>query len=51
MGSRESYEKIGLGYKKFLDSDEFFESMYDNYGVKFFRKERGNSGLLNLLQK
>lgn len=51
MKSRESYEKIGLGYRKFLDSDDFFESMYDEYGVKFFKKEKGNAGLLNLLQK
>lgn len=51
MRSREAYEKIGLGYRRFLDSDDFFESAYDAYGVKFFNKEKGSSGLLSLLEK
>ena len=28
MKSRESYEKIGLSYRKFLDSDSFFDWVY-----------------------
>ena len=38
MTSREAYEKIGLSYKRFLESDTFFESLYQAYGVKFFKK-------------
>lgn len=50
MKSREGYEKIGVGYKKFLGSDDFFAAIYEAYGAKFFKKEKPGSGLLNLLE-
>lgn len=51
MKSRPSYEKLGQTYKKFISSDEFFERMYESYGFKHFKKEKGGSGLLNLFEK
>jgi hypothetical protein len=50
MKSREGYEKLGLGYKKFLNSDDFFGAIYEAYGAKFFQKEKAESGLRNLLE-
>lgn len=49
MKSREGYEKLNIGYKKFLSSDYFFGGVYEAYGAKFFKKEKAGSGLLNLL--
>ena len=49
MKSRESYEKIGSCYSLFLESDDFFERMYDLFGTKFFNKQKTGAGLLKLL--
>lgn len=50
LKSREGYEKLALGYRKFLDSDPFFEGIYEAYGVKYFNKQKGGNGLLGLLE-
>jgi hypothetical protein len=39
------YDKIGSKYQKFLQSDASFNSLYQMYGVKFFKKEKKSNGL------
>jgi hypothetical protein len=47
MKSRECFEKIGLGYKKFLEADPFFGDIYEAYGIKYFNNQKkGSRGLL-----
>ena len=47
MKSRECFEKIGLGYKKFLEADSFFGEIYEAYGVKYFNNQKkGARGLI-----
>lgn len=51
MNSKECFEKLGTSYAKFLQSDQFFLFNYQNYGVKYFKKEKKESqGLLGMLQ-
>lgn len=51
MNSKECFEKIGISYSKFLQSDQFFLFAYQNYGVKYFKKEKKEAqGLLGMLQ-
>ncbi len=51
MNSKECYEKIGTNYSKFLQSDQFFLFVYQNYGVKYFKKEKKEAqGLLGMFQ-
>ena len=49
MNSKEAYDKIGSGYKDFLASDSFFQKIYEEYGVMYFKKEKASGGLQNLL--
>jgi len=51
MKSRDGFDKIGTEYHNFLKSDSFFEEIYTSYGSKFFKKEKGNAGLLSLLEQ
>lgn len=51
MKSRESFEKMGMLYRKFLDSDSFFDKIYESYGMKFFKKGKPGAGLLDLFEK
>ena len=51
MNSRESYEKIGVCYKEFLKSDDFYAEMYEKYGSKYLNKEKQGLGILNLFEK
>jgi hypothetical protein len=51
MNSKECFEKIGTNYAKFLQSDQFFLFLYQNYGVKYFKKEKKEAqGLLGMFQ-
>lgn len=47
MKSRECYEKIGTGYKKFLETDSFFGDMYEAYGMKYFNTQK--KGAISIL--
>ena len=46
MKSREAFNKIGISYRTFLESDSFYSKMYDLYGSKFFKIDKKQAVLL-----
>lgn len=47
--SLESYDLLGVSYRKFLETDIVYDKIYQSYGVYFFKKEVGKKGLDKLL--